>query len=185
MPARQWETDLTPWRPGHGPPAPPKATTKPQTLAEMGLRPSTRATLLNVGIYTTYRLFEHTCRELIWHCEVRPEQLYEVLCKLDRLGMGLQPTTIAGPCRVGERNLEVFRLRVVEGHTVKEVASRMDITIVRVRQILSDYFGLHGEPPAAKRRKAAARAQPRERPRRGATPSAAAQIDSAVNVRPT
>lgn len=85
-------------------------------LSEMGLEPTTLACLHRGGINTTYRLLEHTCRELIWHSEITPEALYDVLCALRRHGMTLKPVTNGIERPVNDRNLEVFRLRVVEGH---------------------------------------------------------------------
>lgn len=130
----------------------PRARRKPVALHEMGLRPATLAALVDAGIVNTYRLLEYSCRELIWHSAIRPDQVYEVLRRLDGLGMGLPPTPQAGVRVPGERNLEFLRLRVVEGRTNQEVAARMGVTIVRVRQVLAWYFGLRGVPLAARRK---------------------------------
>jgi hypothetical protein len=122
-------------------------------LSELGLKPATLACLHRGGINTTYRLLEHTCRELIWHSQITPEALYDVLCALRRHGMTLKPDTKGIDRPVNERNLEVFRLRVIEGRQLREVAARNGIGVERVRQILSIYFGLRGEPPAVKARR--------------------------------
>jgi hypothetical protein len=122
-------------------------------LSEMGFEPTTLACLRRGGINTTYRLLEHTYRELIWHSEITPEALYDVLCALRRHGMTLKPATKGIERPVSERNLEVFRLRVVEGRKLREVAERNGIGIERVRQILSACFGLRGEPPVVKARR--------------------------------
>jgi hypothetical protein len=53
----------------------------------------------------------------------------------------------------GERNLEVYRLRVVEGFSLKATGEQVGISIERVRQVLVVYFGLHGSPPAVKARR--------------------------------
>jgi hypothetical protein len=122
-------------------------------LSEMGLEPATLACLHRGGINTTYRLLEHTCRELIWHSEITPEALYDVLCALRRHGMTLKPDTKGIERPVNERNLEVFRLRVIEGRPLKETGERVGIGVERVRQVLAGYFGLRGEPPAVKARR--------------------------------
>jgi hypothetical protein len=122
-------------------------------LCEMGLEPATLACLRRGGINTTYRLLEHTCRELIWHSEIIPEALYDILRALRRHGMTLKPNTKGIERPMSERNLEVFRLRVVEGRKLREVAERNGIGIERVRQVLAGYFGLRGEPPVVKARR--------------------------------
>jgi DNA-binding XRE family transcriptional regulator len=121
-------------------------------LSEMGLEPTTLACLHRASINTTHRLLEHTYRELIWHSEITPEALYDVLGTLRRHGMTLKPATKGIERPVSGRNLEIFRLRVVEGHKLREVAARNGIGTERVRQILSVYFGLRGKPPAVKAR---------------------------------
>jgi DNA-binding XRE family transcriptional regulator len=121
-------------------------------LSEMGLEPATLACLHRGGINTTYRLLEHTCRELIWHSEITPEALYDILRALRRHGMRLKPAPKGIERAVSERNLEVFRLRVVEGRTLKATGEQLGIGHERVRQILASYFGLRGAPPVAKAR---------------------------------
>jgi hypothetical protein len=121
-------------------------------LCEMGLQPATLACLRRGGINTTYRLLEHTCRELIWHSEITPEALYDILRALRRNGMTLKPATKAIERPVTGRNLEVFRLRVVEGRSLKETGQQVGIGVERVRQVLHTYFGLRGSPPAVKAR---------------------------------
>ena len=121
-------------------------------LSEMGLEPATLACLHRGGINTTYWLLDHTYRELIWHSEITPEALYDILRALRRHGMMLKPHTKGRERPVNERNLEVFRLRVVEGHRLKATAEHLGIGVERVRQILAAYFGLRGAPPAVKAR---------------------------------
>jgi hypothetical protein len=119
-------------------------------LSEMGLEPATLAYLHRGGINTIYRLQEHTYRELIWHSEITPEALYDILCALRRHNMRLKPNTKGGERSVNDRNLEIFRLRVVEGRSLKETGEQVGVGVERVRQVLATYFGLRGAPPAAK-----------------------------------
>jgi hypothetical protein len=122
-------------------------------LNELGLRPATLACLLDAGICTTYELLDHSCRELVWHSEITAAQLHEILSRLNHHRLALPPRTRGRPPRPpGERNLEVFRLRVVEGCSLKETGERVGIGTERVRQILSVYFGVIGKPPAVKAR---------------------------------
>jgi DNA-binding XRE family transcriptional regulator len=121
-------------------------------LCEMGLEPATLACLRRGGINTTYWLLDQTYRELIWHSEITPEALYDILRALRRHGMRLKPNPKGGERSVNERNLEVFRLRVVEGRKLKATGEQVGIGVERVRQILATYFGLRGSPPAVKAR---------------------------------
>jgi DNA-binding XRE family transcriptional regulator/transposase len=121
-------------------------------LSEMGLEPTTLACLHRGGINTTYCLLGHTYRELIWHSEITPEALYDILRALRRHGMALKPTAKGIERPVSERNLEILRLRVVEGRSLKETGEQVGIGIERVRQVLATYFGLQGKPPAVKTR---------------------------------
>lgn len=121
-------------------------------LSEMGLEPTTLACLHRGGINTTYWLFDHTYRELIWHSEITPEALYDILRALRRHGMRLKPHPMGSERPVNERNLEIFRLRVVEGRRLKATGEQVGIGVERVRQVLATYFGLRGAPPAVKAR---------------------------------
>jgi hypothetical protein len=86
----------------------------------------------------------------------RPEfpggaELYEIVCALNRHGILLP---MSGTHRVpGDREREIFRLRIVEGMTLGELARRYNLSDGRIRQILA-FFGLSGAPPAASRRRA-------------------------------
>ena len=117
-------------------------------LNELGLRPATLACLLDAGICTTYELLDHTCRELVWHSEIsstRSSADSTAMAWCCRRG----PEAGRRGCRVSAI-LEVFRLRVVEGCSLKETGARVGIGSERVRQILSVYFGVIGKPPAVK-----------------------------------
>ncbi len=132
-------------------------------LSEMGLEPTTLACLHSGAINTTYRLLEHTYRELIWHSEITPEALYDILRALQRHGMTLKPHPKGTERPISERNLEIFRLRVVEGRRLKATGEQVGIGVERVRQILAAHFGLRGAPPAVK-------ARPHPRENQGAPP---------------
>ncbi len=132
-------------------------------LTELGLRPTTLARLRSAGINTTYRLLEHTCRELTWHSEIDATDLYNILRVLNQHGLALKATTKGKtPRPPGERNLEIFRLRVVEGRPLKETGERVGIGVERVRQVLVIYFGLRGALPAIKPAASAKTGRPNE-----------------------
>lgn len=127
------------------------------SVADIGLSPEALACLRTVGIREIGQL--GGADELIQRPEFsKGSELYEIVCALNRHGLSLPAS---GRQRVpGDREREIFRLRVVEGLTLPEVAKRIGgVRSERVRQLLSFYFGLKGKPPAAKERKRAATAR--------------------------
>jgi hypothetical protein len=122
-------------------------------LTELGLSPATLATLHHAGIDTTRELLDHSCRELTWHSEISGQQLYEIIRQLNQHNMMLPLTPGRTTRHPGERNLEIFRLRVVEGLSLKTTGEQVDISVERVRQVLVVYFGIRGSPPAVKARR--------------------------------
>jgi hypothetical protein len=124
-------------------------------LSELGLSPATLTCLRNGSIHTTYRLLDYSCRELIWHSAIGAAELHELLYRLNQHGMMLSPTPKAISRPPSERNLEVFRLRVVEGRSLKETGARVGIGGARVRQVLAASFDLRSSPAAAKARQEA------------------------------
>jgi hypothetical protein len=128
----------------------------------MGLEPATLACLHRGSINTTYWLLDHTYRELIWHSEITPDALYDILRAFRRHGVRLKPHPKGSDRSINERNLEIFRLRVVEGPRLKATGEQVGIGVERVRQILAAYFGLRGSPPAVKTRHSLATGRPRD-----------------------
>ena len=127
------------------------------SVADIGLSPETLACLRTAGIREVGQL--GGAGELIQQPEFsKGRELYEIVCALNRHGLSLPAN---GRQRVpGDREREIFRLRVVEGLTLPEVAERIGgIRSERVRQVLSFYFRLTGTPPAAKKRRRAATAR--------------------------
>lgn len=144
-----------------------------ERLPEWDFKPTTVACLHNAGIYTTWRLLEHTCRELIWHSEIPAAELYNILCVLSEHRVALKPITNRDVRPLSERDLEMFRLRVVEGRSLSEVGEEVGVSVERIRQLLSLRFGLHGEPLAVKLR-------PRQNRGRRAAPGCA-QVGRAIH----
>jgi hypothetical protein len=86
-------------------------------------------------------------------------ELYEIVRALNRRGLSLPTHRQRHPAK--DRELEMFRLRAVEGLTLQEVGERVGLKSERVRQILFASFGLSGKPPAAREHKHAATAKRR------------------------
>lgn len=106
--------------------------------------------LAKAGIHEVEQLAAHPLGELLRRPEFRSGvELYELICELHRHGL----TPFSRSRRIhSERELEIFRLRAVEGLTLAQIGRRFDINAERVRQLLKLHFGLSGRPPAAKRR---------------------------------
>jgi Sigma-70, region 4 len=122
-------------------------------LQKLGLHPATIARLREGGICTIRELLDHSCRELIWHAALQPEEVYEVIRQLQRHNLMPPPTPHRTSRPPNERDLKLFRLRVVCGLSMKEAGREVGIGVERVRQVLKVYFGLRGQPPAVKARR--------------------------------
>lgn len=119
-------------------------------VAELDLSPPALACLRTAGIHDVDRLLEHPCSDLIQRPEfANGTELYEIVCVLYRNGL----TFSRHRARQGEREREMFRLRVVEGLTIAEIARRFDLHFERVRQLLREHFRMRGTPPAARARR--------------------------------
>ncbi|MFZ1924926.1 MAG: sigma factor-like helix-turn-helix DNA-binding protein [Solirubrobacteraceae bacterium] len=125
-------------------------------VIELRLSPAALACLRAADIYFIDELITEPADDLIEH-GVGPNELYEVVCRLAEHDLCLPP------CRGGrklrppkERDLEVFRLRVVEGMTLIEVGERTGLSRARVRQLARLSFGLGGVVPTVKARRWAA-----------------------------
>lgn len=127
-------------------------------VTELALSQAFLPSLAKAGIHETGQLAEYDLGELLRRPEFRSGvELYELICELHR--HGLRPFSARGSHVQTERELEIFRLRAVEGLTLAQIGKRVGVTTERVRQLLKLHFGLGGRTPAAKRRTSA---EPRE-----------------------
>lgn len=124
-------------------------------VSELGLSPAALARLDAAGITEVEQLVARPATDLIRRSRFKAAELYEIVCQLKQHGLSLPPIP-GGHIRVpSERDLEMFRLRLVERLTLAEVGQRTGVSQERVRQILRLHFGLIGTPP-----------RPRGRPRK-------------------
>jgi hypothetical protein len=123
-------------------------------VTELALSQAVLPSLAKAGIHETEQLAKHRTGELLR----RPEfssgtELYELICELHR--HGLTPFSSHGGHIQTERELEIFRLRAVEGLPFTEIGKRVGLHRTRVDQLLRLHFRLNEVPPAAKRRRRA------------------------------
>lgn len=150
------------WTPGG--PYPVDPTT---SVAGLGLPLDTLGCLQAAGIHEVGQL--GSADDLVKLPEFsKGTELYEIVRALNRRGLSLP--THRQRHLAKDRELEMFRLRVVEGLTLQEIGEQIGVKSERVRQILFASFGLKGRPPAAQEHKPAAAA------RRRAEDLAAAQV---------
>jgi hypothetical protein len=121
---------------------------------ELALSQAVLSSLAKVGIHEVEQLAELRTGELLR----RPEfssgvELYELICELHR--HGLTPFSGHGEHIETERELEIFRLRAVEGLTFTEIGAQVRLNRTRVDQLLRLHFRLNEVPPAAKLRRRA------------------------------
>jgi transcriptional regulator with XRE-family HTH domain len=128
-----------------------KFTPRPPTkVNELGLSPAALAALDEAGIQAIDQL--GSASALIERAEFSSGvELFEVVCALNRHGLSL-PIDRHGRIP-GDREREIFRLRSVEGLSLREIGRRFNLHPARIRQILGAFFGLSGIPPAARRGK--------------------------------
>jgi transcriptional regulator with XRE-family HTH domain len=114
----------------------------PVRFDELGLASSTLAALQSIGAET----IEGGVRaDALLAQEESGQALYEIVCALNRHGK-----PIRGNLLPERRELEMLRLRTIDGLTLREIGERFHVGPERVRQILGAYFGAAGKPPAAR-----------------------------------
>jgi DNA-binding CsgD family transcriptional regulator len=120
---------------------------------ELALSQAVLPSLAKAGIHTVEQLAEQNLGGLLRQPEFRSGvELYELIRELHR--HGLTPFAARASHVQTERELEMLRLRVIEGLTLAQIGQRLGIKGERARQLLKLHFGLGGVPPAAKRRPA-------------------------------
>ena len=122
----------------------------PTRLNELGLSPHTLSALSKAGLENVDQL--GGASSMLARTEFSSgAELYEIVCALNRHGLSL-PTSHAHRART-DREREIFRLRIVDGLTLDELAQLYSLHKERIRQILKSSFDLSGTPPAASRRR--------------------------------
>lgn len=109
-------------------------------IKALDLGPATTACLEAEGIRAVEQL---TATELLDH-GVPPADLYEIVCRLNDVGLSLPAIPGRHIRLAGEREREILRLRLIEKLTLHEIGDRIGISQERVRQLLSMHFGLTG-----------------------------------------
>jgi hypothetical protein len=125
-------------------------------VTELALSQAVLPSLAQTGIHEVEQLAEHRTGELLRRPELSSGvELYELIRELHR--HGLTPFSAYGSHVQTERELEIFRLRAVEGLTLTEVGERVGLHRTRVDQLLRLHFHLNEVPPSARGRRRRAR----------------------------
>ncbi len=137
-------------------------------VTELHLSPAALACLRAADIADVDQLVTHSADELIQRgCGAA--ELYEVVCQLNKHGTSLPAASGSHIYTTpNDRSREIFRLRIVDGLTLKETGAHFGINAERVRQLLAKHFGLRGSPPTVQAREWAA-TERRRADRRAAT----------------
>jgi hypothetical protein len=114
-------------------------------IAELALAPATRRALRVAGI-TTIEQLQRSANELLDIEPITGAVLHNIVCCLHAQQLGLDPSRRWK--LPTELDIEMLRLRVVEGLTLRGIALNCGLSPERVRQRLNQRFGLNGEPPA-------------------------------------
>jgi hypothetical protein len=118
-------------------------------VSELGLRPATLACLHSAGIVNVTQLTSHSNVELMQHPDIGPTKVYEIVRRLHRRGLAL-PNQWGWVRLPDERSIEMFRLRFIEGLTLRETGRRYGVSPSRADQILHKDFGVSTLRGAAK-----------------------------------
>jgi len=98
------------------------------------------ARLREAGITSEEEVLLMTSAELLQVLD--PSEVHDLIVRLRAQGKAVANY----PGRLGrvpsERNIEIFRLRIVEGRTLKATGEAVGISRERVRQLLNVYFGV-------------------------------------------
>ncbi len=117
-------------------------------IGELGVTPATQAALEAAGIQETDQL-RRPATGLLCMSPITGAVLYETVCRLNEQHIGLPSSASAGITTADDRDLEILRLRIVEGASLRDIAVALGVSRERVRQLLYLHFGMSGEPPAA------------------------------------
>ena len=116
---------------------------------ELALSQAFLPSLARAGIHDTEQLAEYDLGELLRRPEFRSGvELYELICALHR--HGLTPFSRPGSHVQTERELEIFRLRAVEGLSLAQIGQRVGVSTEWVRKLLKRHFGLTGRTSPAR-----------------------------------
>jgi excisionase family DNA binding protein len=133
-------------------------------VIELELSPAALACLRAADIFFVAELLEQPADDLIVN-GVGPNELYEIAARLNERDLSLPPTRTAKTRRQpSDRDMEMFRLRLIEGLTLDEVAERLGVSKELVRRLVREAFGLTGTIPTVKARRWAATVRRRTEP---------------------
>jgi AraC-like DNA-binding protein len=103
------------------------------------------------GIADVDQLGEHPATDLAYNPLIGPMELYEIVCRLSLPNpVPRFPSSMSAP---GRREREMFRLHLVEGVTLPEIARRAGVSAEGVCYLLNDHFGLSCTPPSVNARR--------------------------------
>jgi hypothetical protein len=121
-------------------------------VTELRLSAAALACLEAADITDVEQLVQHRCDELLQSPHFGAMELYEIVWQLNEHGYSFQATPGGNTSVPSLYDREMLRLRIIEGLTLDEIGLVLDLSTGRVRQILKEYFGLSGKPPAVKTR---------------------------------
>jgi AraC-like DNA-binding protein len=133
-------------------------------VIELELSPAALACLRAADIFFVAELLEQPADDLIAN-GVGPNELYEIVARLNERDLSLPPVRNAKRRRKpSDRDMEMFRLRLIKGMTLDEVADRLGVSKELVRRLVREAFGLTGDIPTVKARRWAATVRRRMEP---------------------
>lgn len=135
-------------------------------VSDLELCSTTLCCLHTAGIVSIQQLTSNSCTELMEHPAISMDTLYEIIRKLNEHDLML-PNDRGRVRKPSPRNLEMFRLRFVEGLTLRETGQRTGVSRSRVHQLLHMHYGTARWPPSPKDRQHLRHARERRRAESG------------------
>lgn len=123
------------------------------SVTELNTSAAALACLEAVGITEVEQLVARSADDLLNIPHLGAMELYEIVCQLNQPGLVVPPVPWGTIRPSNKRNREILRLRIIDGLAFAEIATRVNLSKERVRQILRWNYGLQVQPPAVRARR--------------------------------
>jgi hypothetical protein len=125
-------------------------------ITELDISAAALGCLLDAGIDSVQQLITHPVDDLLELPHLGATEVCEIAARLHDRELSLPPCPGGRHITVSylaDRNLEILRLRLVDGLTFKQIGEHVLLKRERVRQVLHASYGLWSIPGAVRARR--------------------------------